>query len=42
MSETAPREWRFYINDMIVFSEKVIAYTDGLDQVGFVSKCVTW
>ena len=29
------REWRFYLNDMIGFSEKVIAYTDGLDQARF-------
>jgi hypothetical protein len=27
MSETAPREWQFYIDDMIGFSEKIIAYT---------------
>lgn len=37
MSEAAEREWRFYIDDMISFSQKVIAYTDGLDQAGFVS-----
>ena len=37
MSEAAPREWRFYIDDMVGFSEKVIAYTDGLDQAGFVA-----
>lgn len=29
------REWRFYLDDMISFSEKVIAYTDGFDQVAF-------
>ncbi|MFO6419693.1 DUF86 domain-containing protein [Hylemonella sp. W303a] len=33
----APREWRFYIGDMISFAERVLAYTDGLDQEGFVS-----
>ena len=37
MSEPAPREWRFYLDDMIGFSEKVIAYTDGLDQAGFIA-----
>ena len=37
MSETASREWRFYIDDMISFSEKVIAYTGGLDQAAFVA-----
>lgn len=30
-------EWRFYIDDMIGFVEKVIAYTDGLDQNEFVA-----
>lgn len=37
MSEHAVREWRFYLDDMIGFAEKVIAYTDGLDQPGFVA-----
>ena len=37
MSEAAPREWRFYLDDMIDFAEKVIAYTDGLDQTGLVA-----
>lgn len=37
MSDNATREWRFYIEDMIGFSEKVIAYTDGLDQAAFVT-----
>jgi len=36
MSESARREWRFYIDDMIGFAERVIAYTQGLDQDGFV------
>jgi uncharacterized protein with HEPN domain len=30
------REWRFYIDDMIAFSEKAIAYTESLDQARFV------
>jgi len=30
------REWRFYVDDMIGFVEKVIAYTEGLDQIEFV------
>jgi uncharacterized protein with HEPN domain len=37
MCDSAAREWRFYLDDMIGFAEKVIAYTDGLDQVGFVA-----
>ena len=36
MSDSAQREWRFYIDDMIGFAEKVIAYSQGLDQDGFV------
>ena len=37
MSGPSPREWRFYIDDMISFAEKVIAYTDGLDQELFIA-----
>ena len=29
------REWRFYLDDMIGFAERVLAYTDGLDQAAF-------
>lgn len=29
------REWRFYLDDMIVFTEKVLAYSAGLDQIRF-------
>jgi uncharacterized protein with HEPN domain len=29
MSDSAQREWRFYLDDMIGFAEKVIAYTQG-------------
>ena len=37
MSDTVQREWRFYIDDMIDASRKVLAYTAGLDQAGFVA-----
>jgi len=37
MSDAAEREWRFYVDDMITFAHKVLSYTDGLDQSGFVS-----
>lgn len=37
MSDRAAREWHFYLDDMIGFAERVIAYTDGLDQAGFVA-----
>jgi uncharacterized protein with HEPN domain len=36
MSEPVPREWRFFIDDMIASAEKVVAYTHTLDQSGFV------
>jgi uncharacterized protein with HEPN domain len=29
------REWRFYLDDMIGFAEKVLAYTEGFDQAAF-------
>jgi len=31
------REWRFYLEDMISFSEKALAYSQGFDQAGFES-----
>lgn len=30
------REWRFYVDDMIGFADKVLAYTSGLNQAAFV------
>lgn len=29
------REWLFYIDDMIMFSEKVLSYTENLVQIEF-------
>ena len=37
MSDDRPREWRIYLDDMITFASKVISYTDGLDQAGFLA-----
>lgn len=37
MSDASQREWRFYLDDMIDFAGRVLAYTDGLDQAGFVA-----
>jgi uncharacterized protein with HEPN domain len=37
VSEPLQREWRFYVTDMIVFAEKVVTYTDGMDQEKFVA-----
>jgi uncharacterized protein with HEPN domain len=38
MSDATPgREWRFYLDDMIGFCERVQAFTSGLDQSRFVS-----
>lgn len=31
------REWRFYLDDMIGFAEKVLVYTEGFDQAAFVA-----
>ncbi len=43
MSDPPPaREWRFYLDDMIAFTEKVLSYTDGLDQAGFESRPETY
>ena len=37
MYEPLEREWRFYVTDMIGFAEKVVLYTDGLNQEKFVA-----
>ncbi len=29
MSDAGHREWRFYLDDMIEFAQKVLAYTKG-------------
>jgi|GEM_PF-2447834 len=43
MSDFSPqREWRFYIEDMIGFADKVLAYTAGLNQDDFVSDDLTY
>lgn len=42
MSDTGLREWGFYLNDMAEFAEKVLAYTKGLDQEGFVVDGLTY
>jgi len=42
MSDAGKREWRFYLDDMIAFAEKVLAYTDGLDQAGFAASGITY
>lgn len=36
------REWRFCLDDMIGFAEKVMTYTEGLDQSGFEASGLTY
>lgn len=36
------REWRFYVEDMIAFAGKCLAYTEGMDQHSFVSSALTY
>ncbi|QXP84653.1 DUF86 domain-containing protein [Methylococcus sp. Mc7] len=36
------REWRFYIDDMINFAERVMTYSEGLDQAGFEASGITY
>jgi uncharacterized protein with HEPN domain len=42
MSDLGPREWRFYLDDMIDFAGKVLTYTKGFDQPSFVASGVTY
>ncbi len=36
------QEWRFYLDDMIGFTQKVRSYTDGLQQAEFVADGLTY
>ena len=36
------RSWRLYIQDMIDFGEKVLSYTEGLDQDAFIADELTY
>lgn len=42
MSEGWEREWRFYLDDMIGFAEKVLAYTEDFDQASFVASGINY
>jgi len=42
MSDTSPREWRFYVDDMIRFATKVLTYTRGFTQMAFVSNAIVY
>lgn len=41
MSDSA-RPWRLYVDDMIGFAEKVLAYTAGMDQAAFVADSLVY
>ena len=43
MSDSTPvREWRFYVQDMLVFCGKVLAYTQGLDRMTFAADAMRY
>ena len=42
MSDAGQCEWRLYLDDMIDFAGKVMTYTNGLDQTGFVASGLTY
>ena len=37
MSDASPREWRFYLGDMIAFCERVLEYTHGMNRATFAA-----
>ena len=41
-ADQGTREWRFYIQDMIEFSKKVLSYTEGMDQDAFIADGLTY
>ncbi|MCB1961205.1 MAG: DUF86 domain-containing protein [Rhodocyclaceae bacterium] len=42
MSDASAREWRFFLDDMIGFAEKVLAYTSSFDQATFVASSLAY
>ena len=43
MSDASPaREWRFYVEDMLVFCDKAVAYTQGLDRASFATDAMRY
>ena len=36
------RSWHFFIEDMLEFGEKVLSYTDGLDEAAFIADGLTY
>ena len=41
MSDAA-REWRFYVDDMVAFAQKVLAYTEGMNLQAFVGQAMVY
>ena len=41
-AEDMSRLWWFYVKDMIGFCERVLSYTEGLDQSGFVNDSLVY
>jgi len=37
MSDAVPREWRFYVEDMLAFCDKALDYTKGLHRSNFTA-----
>ena len=42
MSDKVKREWKFYIEDMIKFSNNVLLYTDGFELHSFVESGINY
>lgn len=44
MSDSAPpvREWLLYVSDMIEFAEKVLTYTEGMNQLSFTDSGISY
>ncbi len=41
-AEDKGRAWRFYVQDMLDFGERVLAYTNGLDKDAFVADALVY
>ena len=41
-AEQESRAWHFYVGDMIEFCDKVLSYTEGMDQDAFIADGLTY
>ena len=41
-ADQGSRGWHFYVTDMIEFGQKVLSFTEGMDQAAFIADALTY